>query len=210
MLKVGLTGGIASGKSLVAARFAALGVPVVDADQLSRELTRPGQPGLKALVEVFGHGILDAQGGLDRATLRQRVFSDPGLRFKLEQALHPLVVAGLKAGLAAAKGPYALAVIPLLVEVPATQALVDRVLVVDCPEELQLTRLMSRDGETESQARAILAAQAPRAARLQAASDILLNANDTAALHKAVDRLHGFYLELAAEGDPHRTGLRLP
>ena len=210
MLKVGLTGGIASGKSLAAAEFARLGVPVVDADALSRELTAPGQPGLKALVQALGQGILDTQGSLDRGALRRRLFADPAVRTRVDGALHPLILEALKARLAALRAPYAVAVIPLLTEVPASRALVDRVLVVDCPEELQVNRLMSRDGETEAEARAILAAQAPRAARLKAASDILLNAGDKAALTGAVTRLHGFYLELAAQGDLQRTGLRLP
>jgi dephospho-CoA kinase len=210
MLKVGLTGGIASGKSLVAAEFARQGVPVVDADAVSHALTAPGQPGLQALVGELGEVILDHQGGLDRASLRKRLFVDPGLRGRVERALHPLILEALKARLAALDAPYALAVIPLLVEVPATRTLVDRVLLVDCPEALQLTRLMSRDGETESEARAILAAQTSRAERLRAASDILINDGDAEALKKAVLRLHGFYLEMAAQGDSHRTGLRLP
>ena len=210
MLKVGLTGGIASGKSLAAAEFARLGVPVVDADALSHELTVPGRGGLEALVAELGETILDPQGKLDRGGLRKRLFADPGLRGRVERALHPLVLEALKARLAALEAPYALAVIPLLVEVPATRTLVDRVLLVDSPEALQIARLMSRDGETESEARAILAAQASRTERLRAASDILMNDGDAAALKKAVLRLHGFYLEMAAQGDPHRTGLRLP
>ncbi|HLW75015.1 MAG TPA: dephospho-CoA kinase [Gammaproteobacteria bacterium] len=210
MLRVGLTGGIASGKSLVAAEFALLGVPVADADALSRELTAPGEPGLKGLVAVLGTDILDAHGHLDRGALRRRVFSDPALRSKVDGVLHPLILEALKDRLAAIRAPYALVVIPLLTEVPATRDLVDRVLVVDCPEELQVNRLMSRDGETEAQARAILSAQAPRAARLKAASDILLNAGDKTVLTGAVARLNGFYLELAAQGDLQRTGLRLP
>jgi dephospho-CoA kinase len=210
MLKVGLTGGIASGKTLVATEFAGLGVPVVDADALSHELTAVGQPGLKALVADLGDGILDRQGRLDRVALRRRLFADPGLRGRVERALHPLVLEALKARIATHHAPYVLAVIPLLVEVPAARALVDRVLLVDSPEALQITRLMSRDGETESQAHAVLAVQASRSERLQAASDILMNDDDAPALKKAVLRLHGFYLETAAQGDPHRTGLRLP
>jgi len=210
MLKVGLTGGIASGKSRVADAFACLGVPIADADALSHGLTTPDQPGLQALVAALGRGILDAQGQLDRPQLRQRVFADAGLRRQVEAILHPLVVAGLKARLDAAAGPYAVAVIPLLAEVPATRALVDRVLVVDCPEALQLARLMSRDGGTAAEAKAILAAQAPRNARLAVADDILSNAGDLAALDAAVGRLHGFYLELAAGGDFRRRGMTLP
>ena len=207
---MGLTGGIASGKSQVAGEFARLGVPVADADALSHELTAVGQPGLQALLETFGKGILDPQGRLNRRHLRRQAFADPALRLKLEKALHPLIIKALEERLAGFKAPYALAVVPLLTELPATHALVHRVLLVDCPEELQLSRLMSRDGESESGARAILASQAPRSARLQAASDILLNAGDKAALTGAVQRLHRFYLDLAARGDLQRTGLRLP
>ena len=210
MLRVGLTGGIASGKSQAAAAFARLGVPIVDADTLSRDLTAPGTPGLQALVEALGADILDDQGHLDRPALRARMFADTGLRRRVEAVLHPRVTAGLQAGLASAQGPYAIAAVPLLVEVPSLQALVDRVLVVDCPEKLQLARLMSRDGDSEAQARAILAAQAPRDARLAAADDILSNAGDLAALDAAVVRLHGFYLELAADGDYGRRGKTLP
>ncbi|HSN17714.1 MAG TPA: dephospho-CoA kinase [Gammaproteobacteria bacterium] len=210
MLKIGLTGGIASGKSQVAAGFARLGVPIVDADLLSRQLTAPGQAGLDALVAILGRDVLDAQGRLDRAALRARVFADAGLRRRVEAVLHPLVVEGLKSGLAAAQGPYVIASVPLLVEVPSIQPLVDRILVVDCPEELQISRLMSRDRDSEAQARAILAAQATRDARLAVADDILSNAGDLAALEAAVGRLHGFYLELAVSGDFKRRGYTLP
>jgi len=210
MLKVGLTGGIASGKSRVAAGFAGFGIPIADADALSHTLTDPGQPGLEALVASLGRDILDTQGRLDRPLLRRRVFADAALRRQVEAILHPLVVAGLKTQLETVGGPYALAVIPLLAEVPATRALVDRVLVVDCPEGLQIARLMSRDGSTEAEARAILAAQAPRSTRLAMADDILSNAGDLAAVDVAVGRLHGFYLELAAGGDFRRRGMTLP
>lgn len=210
MLKIGLTGGIASGKTRVAAGFARLGVPILDADVLSRDLTAPGQPGLQALVETLGTGVLDAHGRLDRAALRTRVFADAGLRHQVEAALHPLVIEALKAGLDTAQGPYVIASIPLLVEVSTIQDLVDRVLVVDCPESLQLVRLMSRDGDSESQARAILAAQAPRDARLAAADDILSNAGDLATLDAAVGKLHEYYLELAVSGEFQRRGYTLP
>jgi dephospho-CoA kinase len=210
MLKVGLTGGIASGKSHAASVFARLGVPVSDADRISHALTASGQPGLTALTGALGESILDAQGGLDRPALRQRIFADPALRKQVEAILHPLVLGTLEAELAAASGPYAVAVIPLLAESAPSRALVDRILVVDCPEALQIARLMSRDRSTESEARAILAAQASRDARLAVADDILLNASDLAALDAAVERLHGFYRELAARGDPGAPGLRLP
>lgn len=210
MLKVGLTGGIASGKSLVAREFARLGVPVVDADALARELTAPGMPGLQALVTALGPDILNPQGHLDRVRLRQRVFADPALRARVEGLLHPLIAARLAADLAAARGPYSLAVIPLLVESAPTRRLIDRVLLVDCSEAVQLARLMSRDRESAESARAILSAQASRDARRRAADDILLNENGVDALPGSVARLHEFYLELAAEGDHHRAGLQLP
>lgn len=210
MLKIGLTGGIASGKSRVEREFSALGVQVADADAMSRELAVKGGEGLKALVEALGPGILDPDGSLDRRRLRERLFADTALRRQVEGLLHPLILGRLKARLDGFRAPYALAVIPLLTESPASRALVDRVLVVDCSEELQLRRLMSRDGETESQARAILAAQADRATRLKAADDILLNEGDEATLRHHVSHLHKFYLELAAAGDPRRPGLRLP
>ena len=210
MLKVGLTGGIASGKSLAAAALARHGVAVLDADQVSHALTAQGGRGLDALVGRLGRGILDPQGGLDRRALRARIFADAALRAQVEALLHPLVFEALEAELKVSQGPYAVAVIPLLVEKPAARALVDRMLVVDCPEEVQIARLMSRDRETEASARAILAAQSPRSVRLAAADDILSNASDAAALDAAAGRLHGFYLELAACGDFRRRGIALP
>jgi dephospho-CoA kinase len=210
MLKVGLTGGIGSGKSAVAGAFARHGIQVVDADHISHSLTDPGQPGAAALERALGAGILDAKGRLDRPSLRRRIFTDATLRQKVEAVLHPLIVANLGRELAAARGPYAIATVPLLAEVPAIQDLVDRILVVDCPEELQIARLMSRDGDTSEEARAILAAQASRDARLAIADDILLNAGDLADIDAAVGRLHGFYREVAAQGDLQRPGLRLP
>jgi dephospho-CoA kinase len=210
MLKVGLTGGIGSGKSTAAEAFARRGIPVADADRISHALTAPGQPGVAALEKALGRDLRDHQGRLDRASLRQQVFADASLRHRIEAVLHPLILAALAAELAATRGPYALAVIPLLAESTASQALVDRILVVDSPEELQVTRLMSRDGDSLEQARAIVMAQASRDARLAVADDILLNTSDLAALDAAVDRLHGFYRELAARGDLRAPGLRLP
>lgn len=210
MLKVGLTGGIASGKSQVEREFAILGVPVVDADTLSRELTAPGGGGIKALVQALGPDILDTDGGLHRKRLRERLFAEPELRLRVERLLHPPILGLLKERLDASHGPYSLAVIPLLTEVPTARVLVDRVLLVDCSEALQISRLMSRDSVSEAAARSILAAQATRAERLRAADDILLNEGDVGALREYVARLHRFYLELAASRDPRRPGLRLP
>jgi len=210
MLKVGLTGGIASGKSRVEREFAALGVPVADTDLLSRELTGPGGAGLSPLVHDLGREVLGPDGGLDRKRLRERLFADPALRQRVERLLHPMILDLLKRRLDAFEGPYALAVVPLLTEVPAARVLVDRVLLVDCSEAVQISRLMSRDHLDETVARSILAAQASRAERLRAADDILLNEGDEGALRVYVARLHVFYQELAVQGAPRRPGLRLP
>ncbi|MGA9852155.1 MAG: dephospho-CoA kinase [Gammaproteobacteria bacterium] len=200
MLKIGLTGGIASGKSTVAAEFARLGVPVLDADVMARELTTPESPGLKQLVAMLGAQILDARGHLDRARLRRRLFADTAFRTQVERLLHPLILQRLKDRLAAVEASYALAVIPLLVENPDAGNLVDRILVVDCPESLQITRLTARDGETAESARTLLAAQAHRSRRLAAGDDILINTGSLAELAGSVAKLHRFYLDMA--GNP--------
>lgn len=210
MLKVGLTGGIASGKSTVATAFARLGVPVIDADAIARTVTARGQPGLSALRAELGDGILDEQGLLDRTRLRQLIFTDAALRKRVETILHPLIISELSQQLAKISGPYCLAMVPLLIESPKARALVDRVLVVDCSEDIQITRLMLRDGETEPHARAMLAAQTARTRRVTAGDDILVNEDGLAQLQDAVQRLHAFYLELSAQRDYHRSGLRLP
>jgi dephospho-CoA kinase len=200
MLKVGLTGGIASGKSEAATTFARLGAPLVDADAIARELTASGQPGLRQLVASLGEKILDPHGHLDRRRLRQQLFTDAALRARVEAILHPLVIQRLKTALGGFQAAYVIAVVPLLVEAPTVRVLVDRVLVVDCPESLQLARLMSRDGETEAAARAILAAQASRTRRLAAGDDILINSGNLDELTLGVARLHRFYLDIAGSG----------
>lgn len=210
MLKVGLTGGVASGKSAVAAEFARLGVPIADADEVARELTQPGQEGLERLRAALGESILDAQGGLDRGRLRPRLFADAALRRQVEQILHPLILETLQRKLEARLAPYSVAVIPLLTEVVEARRLVNRVLVVDAPETTRLQRLMSRDGENETAARRMLGAQASRATRLAIGDDMLMNTGNLADLRKAVAALHAFYLELAADPDHPRPGLRLP
>src|SRR5690349_8113242 len=169
--RVGLTGGIASGKSMVSKFFGALGVPIIDTDQVARDVVEPGQPPLERLVERFGPSILTSDGHLDRPALRNIVFSDPKARADLEALTHPAIGAAVEARSAEAGGPYQILVIPLLVE-KNLGSQVNRVLVVDCEEELQIRRLQARDGSTMEQARAILNAQAPRAARLTAAHDV--------------------------------------
>ena len=195
--RVGLTGGIASGKSTAAKFFGALGVPILDSDQIARDVVEPGQPPLERLVERFGKKILTADGHLDRPALRDIVFSDPKARADLEALTHPAIGAAMEARSAAAGGPYQILVIPLLVE-KNLAAHVDRVLVVDCDEELQVRRLRDRDGSTPQQVQAILKAQAPRAARLKAANDVIHNDTDMSAVREQVAALHARYLELAA------------
>jgi dephospho-CoA kinase len=198
--RVGLTGGIASGKSTAAKFFGALGVPILDSDQVARDVVEPGQPPLERLVERFGRKILTPDGHLDRPALRDIVFADPRARADLEALTHPAIGAAMEARSAAAGGPYQILVIPLLVE-KNLAAHVDRVLVVDCDEELQIRRLRDRDGSTPEQVQAILKAQAPRAARLKAADDVIHNDTDMSAVRDQVATLHVRYLELAAR--PH-------
>lgn len=195
-LRIGLTGGIASGKSVVAGLFAARGVPVIDTDRIAREVVEPGQPALARVVEAFGDGVLDEAGRLDRRALRERVFADPGDRRRLEGILHPAIMAELEEQSAAAGGDYQVLVIPLLVEGGRSEA-VDRVLVVDCPVETQLERLRARDEETEAGARAMLAAQASREQRLAAADDVIVNDGSLEALENRVAELDAQYRERA-------------
>ncbi|MGO9988870.1 MAG: dephospho-CoA kinase [Steroidobacteraceae bacterium] len=195
-LRIGLTGGIASGKSTVARRFTELGIPVIDADESSRIVVAPGQPGLEQVIQRFGPGVLSAEGELDRRALRNLIFADPGKRRDLEAILHPLIRADMERRAAGAVGAYLVMAIPLLVE-SATRDRVDRILVVDADEAAQLERLTARDSVSLEQARAILAAQASRESRLKAADDVLVNSGTVAQLREAVDRLHQRYLRLA-------------
>jgi dephospho-CoA kinase len=197
ILHVGLTGGIASGKSTVAKFFAALGVPIIDTDQVARQVVEPGQPPLERLVERFGSAILTPDGHLDRPKLREIVFSDPRARADLEALTHPAIGTAVQSWSAAAGGPYQILIIPLLVEKGLTSQ-VDRVLVVDCGEELQIQRLQARDGSTVEQARAILNAQTSRTARLKAAHDVIHNEGDLSAVRDQVSALHTRYLKLSA------------
>jgi dephospho-CoA kinase len=198
VFRVGLTGGIASGKSTAAKFFGALGVPILDSDQIARDVVEPGQPPLERLVERFGPSILTADGHLDRPALRQIVFSDPMARADLEALTHPAIGAAMEARSASAGGPYQILVIPLLIE-KNVKSHVNRVLVVDCDEELQMRRLTARDGSTPAQAQAILNAQASRTARLKAADDVITNDSDMGSVRKQVQALHAQYLELAAK-----------
>ena len=200
-LRIGLTGGIASGKSTVARRFTELGIPVIDADEAARAVVAPGTPGLAQVIQRFGSRVLDAAGALDRRALRDLVFDDPGSRRDLEAILHPLIRAVMEQNAESARGPYVVLDIPLLIE-GGSRAQVDRILVVDVDEATQLQRLQTRDGSSPQQARAILASQASRAARLAAADDLVSNTGSVTDLRQAVDGLHQQYLRLAAEQPP--------
>ncbi len=194
---VGLTGGIASGKSTIAGFFAELGVPVVDTDIVAREVVAPGSPALAEIRAAFGDEIIDAQGELDRRTMRNIIFDDDDKRRSLEAILHPRIRAETWRQAAAADGPYVVVVVPLLYESPMKSEM-DRIVVVDCAEETQVDRLMSRDNETREQACRILATQASREQRLTIADDIVSNDGDMDAARARVRRLHETYLGMAA------------
>jgi dephospho-CoA kinase len=194
--RIGLTGGIASGKTTVANLFAALGATIVDTDLLAREVVAPGSPLLAKIATHFGLRILAADGSLDRRELRARVFADPAERRWLEALTHPAIRALTDERCDRATGPYSLVAIPLLVETGAGDRF-DRVLVVDCDPELQLTRLTARDGTTHEEAKRMLAAQAPREARLAAADDVIHNDGDIASLRDQVGKLHRQYVQAA-------------
>jgi dephospho-CoA kinase len=195
MLKIGLTGGIGCGKTTIAKLFAAKGVPVLDADSISRDLVEPGRPALQEIALNFGPEVLK-NGRLDRARLRRLVFAVPGARQWLESLLHPLVYAEMQRRIARLSAPYCLLVVPLLLET-GRRDFVDRLLVVDCPTELQRQRVRLRDGSDDTEIDRILSTQVAREDRLAAADDVIENAADQEKLSEQVDRLHQFYLSLS-------------
>ncbi len=192
---VGLTGGIGSGKSAAAAEFERLGAEVVDTDEIAHELTARGGAALPEIERVFGAAVIGAAGALDRAKMRSLVFADPAAKKALEALLHPLIRAQSQRRIAAARGPYVVLVVPLLVESPDYRRRVDRVLVVDAPEELQVERVRARSGLAEAEVRAIIAAQVTRAERLAAADDVIENRGTIDALRQQVAAFHRKYLE---------------
>ena len=199
MIAIGLTGGIGSGKTTVAARLESLGASVVDTDEISRALTAAGGAALERLRAEFGARFIGADGALDRAAMRDLVFEDPLARSRLEAILHPAIRAATDQALARATGPYALIVVPLLFE---TRGYVDRVArtcVVDCPEELQVARAAARSAIAAREVRAIMRAQWPRWRRLQAADDVVWNGGDAAALEPQCRRLHRAYARFAQD-----------
>jgi dephospho-CoA kinase len=203
---VGLTGGIASGKSEVARRFQALGVQVIDADVAARDVVSVGSEGLAEVVAAFGPGVLDAAGALDRAAMRRRAFDDPGVRTRLEAIVHPRVRALLEAGCASVTGDYVIAAIPLLAEGGGREHYpwLDRILVIDVAPGIQLTRLLQRDGIDAALAQRMVAAQANRERRLAIADDVIVNNGSLQALATHVEALDKRYRTLAAATRPTR------
>lgn len=198
---VGLTGGIGSGKSAAADEFARLGATVVDTDVIARELTAAGGAAMPEVERLFGKGIVGADGAMDRAKVRARVFADPAARKALEALLHPMIRDESRRRIASAKSAYVVHVVPLLIESADYRMRVDRVLVVDCPEALQIARVRARSGLSEAEVQSILASQASRAERLAAADDVIDNAGSLEALRKQVAALHQRYVEYSsAEG----------
>jgi len=195
-LRIGLTGGIASGKSTVADLFAELGAAIIDTDVIAREVVMPGQPALDEVREAFGEAVINADGTLNRPALRQLVFADEGTRRRLEAILHPRIQQATFEQTEQAGGDYQLIVVPLLVESPLRSHF-DRILVVDCDEDTQIRRLLARDAGTEDQARRILAAQSSREERLAIADDVINNDGDLAETSSQVTALHEIYLSLA-------------
>lgn len=199
MYAVGLTGGVASGKSAVAARFAARGVSVVDADVAAREVVQPGQPALAEIAAAFGSDVLLADGNLDRAALRRHVFGDDDARRRLEAILHPRIRIALHEDALRAQGPYAIVAIPLLAEGGgrAVYPWLDRILVVDVHRDVQIERVMARDNIDAALAERMLAAQASRQARLAIADDVVVNDGELSDLDAHVEALDRRYRALA-------------
>jgi len=194
---VALTGGVGSGKSSVAALLARLGVPVVDADEISHALTAPGSPVMDLIAGEFGSGFIDDRGHLDRAAMRNLVFSDPSARARLEAILHPRIRTEILSRLADLSAPYSVLEIPLLFETGQTD-LADRILVVDLPESEQVRRVQARNGLDAPEARLIMESQVSRSRRLEGADEVIDNSGDPEALVDQVNRLHRYYLNLAA------------
>jgi len=195
-LRIGLTGGIASGKSTVSDMFADLGVVVIDTDLIAREVVQPGQPALIEIRSFFGDSVFNDNGTLNRSALRQQIFSNDAARVQLEAILHPLIQEETIQRINAASGSYVVIVVPLLADSPLLEH-IDRVLVVDCDEATQIERLLARDAETEDQARRMLAAQASREQRLQIADDVIHNNSTIEAISKQLSAIHDRYVALA-------------
>ena len=198
MLRIALTGGIGSGKTTVSDYFRKLGVPVIDADETSHEVTQSGQETVQKIVDVFGNSVLDSNGNLDRAALRNIVFGDPESRKQLESILHPEIRQRMNEAASRTQSPYCLFSIPLLIET-SQHLSYDRVLVVEASEDRRRTWIQTRSNLTQNEITAILSAQASDEQRRNAADDLLINDGGIDDLHAAIDRLHRTYLALSAE-----------
>ncbi|AIY43631.1 Dephospho-CoA kinase [Collimonas arenae] len=190
---VGLTGGIGSGKSTVADMFAERGAAIIDTDAIAHQLTAAGGMAVTAIAAQFGASFIDASGAMDRVRMRAHVFSDPQAKQQLEAILHPLIRAETASAAEHVEGSYLIFAVPLLVESGSWEQRVERILVIDCDEQVQVQRVMQRNALDESQVRAIMATQATRQQRLQAADDVIVNDGDRAALLPQVERLHALY-----------------
>lgn len=195
MLNIGLTGGIGSGKTAVTTHFQSLGVPVIDADEVSRDLVKRGLPAYYAIMDAFGRQVLDDAGELDRRKLRALIFTDVDAKSTLEAILHPLIYDEIRSQLSALSSPYCIISIPLLLEV-GDLSLIDRILVIDVEPALQVTRVLSRDGGTREQVEAIIASQVNRQTRVSFADDVIVNESDMAQLKVGVTRLHAKFLAI--------------
>jgi dephospho-CoA kinase len=199
MLKIGLTGGIGSGKSTVARLFAELNTPVIDADEIAHRLVEKGQPALNMIIAQFGSTMLNEDGSLNRSKLKSLIFSDSSYKQKLEAILHPLIFQSIQMAVENLNDPYCIICIPLLIETQRTKS-VDRVLVVDCPVELQIERVRARDHLTLDKIQLILANQASRADRIAQSDDVINNSEIETMLAEQVKKLHNLYLSLSASG----------
>lgn len=208
-LTIGLTGGVASGKSLAATAFTVLGVPVLNADQVARDVVAAGSPALDRIRERFGAAFITPAGELDRRRMREHVFADPAARRDLEAITHPAIRTRLRQWRDAQRAPYCVLDVPILFEA-GLAALVDRVLVIDAPRELQVARLVARDDIGAALAEQMLAAQASREDRLARADDVIRNAGPPEAVGASVRQLHALYLQLADGAERPASGLHLP
>ena len=197
-LVVGLTGGIGSGKSAAAEEFARLGATVVDTDAIAHELTGAGGAAVPEIMRLFGRAFVDSSGAMDRKRMRDLVFADAQEKARLEALLHPMIRAESERRIASSAAPYVVLVVPLLVESPGYRARLGRVLVVDCPQDLQISRVRQRSGLPEAEVRRIIASQIQRERRLAAADDVIDNSGPIAALQQRVRELHENYLRIAA------------
>lgn len=198
MLIVGLTGGIGAGKSTVTQLFASHGVPIIDADIIAREVTQPSQPAYKEIIQHFGEHLILKDGSLDRSLLRHLIFENRDERKWLEALLHPIIQQSIEQQISSISAPYCIVVIPLLFEVQP-YSFINRILVIDAPEQMQIDRVLTRDQLNTSQIEAILKAQVSREQRIQGSDDLILNNGDLDDLSKQVEKLHQFYLKLGVQ-----------